>query len=415
MRPVVIILCWAATLAAAVFVGARLTPPAVVGGGVEKTVIVTTVVERLVYDADKRANAADHDGGMPAPDGVTPASGQPIIVSGGSTDAASVLRMKDPASRAQAFARLLAGLTPANARAALEMFLKKGFKTPRQEEEIRMLAEAWAAVDGKSAADFLAGLDHTQRPRDTIRATLAEWAMHDLEGAESWARARTTNQPNPYMIGVIAGAAHVNLARAEQLLYEMPYGRERGDALDYVMAAHLENSSTEAMNWATGIPDPRLEQGAIRRVAAQVALEDPATAANWVVQNSNEEALSYNVSSIARQWSYADAEAAVNWAFGLPAGAAQDAAVAATLPSLAAKDPAAVEKMLVNQPPSKATDPARVRLVREYTVSDPPRAIAWANTVTDPGARDHMTQRIMDSWQRQDPAAAAQFVQPKSP
>lgn len=413
MRSVVITLCWAATLAAAVFVGARLTPPAEVGDEVvEKTVVVTTVVERLVYFAGKNPGATER-GGMTATDGAAGPPGQSLFTPAGSADAAAVLRMKDPASRAQAFAKLLAGLTPANARAMMELFLKRGFKTPRQEEEIRMLAEAWAAVDGKSAADFLAGLDHSQRPRDTIRATLAEWAMHDLEGAESWARARTTNQPNPYMIGVIAGAANVNLTRAEQLLYEMPYGRERGDALDYVMAAHLENGSTEAMNWATGIPDPRLEQGAIRRVAAQVALDDPTTAANWVVQNSNEESLPYNVSSIARQWSYADAEAAVNWAFGLPAGAAQDAAVAATLPSLAAKDPAAVEKMLVSQPPSKATDPARVRLVREYTVSDPPRAIAWANTVTDPGARDHMTQRIMDSWQRHDPAAAAQFVQPK--
>jgi hypothetical protein len=89
--------------------------------------------------------------------------------------------------------------------------------------------------------------------------------------------------------------------------------------------------------------------------------------------------------------------------------------VSATLPSLAAKDPAAVEKMLISQPPSKATDAARVTLVREYTVSDPPRAMAWANTVTDPHSRDHMTQRVMEMWQRSDPAAAAQFVAPKIP
>jgi len=412
MRVGVIILCWIGTLTAAVLVGIKLAPsPENTAGVIQKTVIVTNTVERLVYHTGDKdgpegsaAGATKSDGAAdPASAGFLPAS---------SADAAAVLRTRDPASRVQAFAKLLAGLTAGNARAMMEMFLKKGFKTPREEEEIRMLAEAWAAIDGKSAADFLASLPYNQRPRETIRATLTEWSMHDLEGAEAWARARTTNQPNPYMIGVIAGAANANLARAEQLLYEMPFSRERGDALNYVMGAHLDNGNADAMNWATSVPDPWLKQATIRRVASQVAVEDPASAANWVVQNSSEQSLSYNVSSVAKQWSYADAEAAVSWAFSLPPGQAQDAAVAATLPSLAAKNPAAVETMLLNQPPSKATDPARVRLVREYTVSDPPRAMAWASTVTDPRSRDHMTEHVMESWQKTDPAAAAQFVQP---
>lgn len=415
MRPSLLIACWVATLAASFLVGWGLTPrPEPQVQVLEQTVTVTNTVIRAAEPSGRTAATPGSEAWKDA--GAASAAAFAAAGAGASTaDASAIFRMKDPASRAQAFAKLLAGLSPANAQAIMAMFLKKGFKTTREEEEIRMLAEAWAAVDGKSAVEYLNALPYNERPQNTIRATLAEWAMHDLDAAEAWARSATTNVPNHYMIGVIAGAANVNLSRAETLLYEMPYGRERGDAMAYVAGAHLENGNADAMNWATSVQDPRLEQASIRKVAAQVALTDPLLAANWVVQNSNEEQMPYNVSTLARQWSYSDAEAAANWAFGLPPGPAQDAAIAATLPSLAVKNPQAVEKMLVSQPPSKATDPARVTLAREYTSTDPVRALAWANTVTDPHARDRTTQRIMDTWQKNDPAAAAKFVQPKTP
>ena len=382
----------------------------------EKTVFVTNTAVIARSDAPKVHSAAD-DENAAATNGagvfafLAATSTPPHVASG--ADAAALLKMKDPASRAQAFARLLAGVTPANARAIMELFLKKGFNSPREEEEIRMLAESWGAVDGKSAADYLDSVPHDQRPQLSLRATLAEWAMHDTDAAEAWAKNETTNQPNPYMIGVIAGAANVDLTRAQTMLYEMPYGRERGDAMAYVAGAHLENGNADAMTWATSVPDPRLEQAAIRKVATQVALADPVDAANWVLKNSNPDSIAYNVSTVAKQWSYQSPEDAVNWALGLPAGAAQDAAVAAALPSLVAKDPSAVEKILLNQPATQATDPARITLAKEYSSTDPVRAIAWANTVTDPRTRDHLTQHVMQSWMQTDPAAAAQFMQPK--
>jgi hypothetical protein len=422
MRPLLIAVIWIATLGAAFYIGQKAAhDSASEDRVVEKIITITNIatVARAENTAPGKIGANTENIGTETA-GASDAAAFIAVTSvasrvASSSEADAILRMKDPAARAQAFARLLAGLSPNNARGIMQKFLANGWKTPRAEEEIRMLAETWAAVDGKSAADYIAGLDHNDRPQNTLRGTLAEWATKDLDAAEAWARAATTNQPNHYMIGVIAGAANVDLMRAQTLLYEMPYGRERGDAMAYVAAAHLENGNADAMTWAVSVPDPRLQQASIRRIASQVALTDPAGAANWVVQNSNQDSLQNNVASIAKEWSFQAPVDAVNWAFSLPAGPAQNAAVSAALPELAQRDPAAAEKILLNQPPTQATDPARISLVREYVGTDPVRALAWANTITDPHAKDHITQRVMETWQEKDPQAAAQFLQPKTP
>ena len=424
MRPIFVSTFWIATLAAAFFAGKWIQPSVPPPQVSERIIVVTNEVaaapnrENLETEknlaAENLARAAREAAATNIVAFAAPTSAVARADFASSAEALAVLRIKDPALRARAFARLLDGITANNAKDIFQTFLSKGWDSPRAEEQIRMIAENWAAVDGKGAADFIASIPHDERPQNSLRATLTEWAMRDLDGAEAWAKAETTNQPNPYMIGVIAGAANVDIARAENMLYAMPFGRERGDAMAYVVGAHLQNGEADAMNWALSVPDPRLEQAAIRRVASQVAIQNPAQAAAWVLQNSNKDSLQNNVSEIARQWSDQAPADAVNWAFALPAGPARDAAISSSLPALAQQDPATVEKLLANQQPTQVTDSARMRLAKDYSGNDPIRAIAWANTVTDPHARDHMTQHIIANWQQRDPQAAAQFLQPKT-
>lgn len=424
MKKVIFALVWVVSLGAAYFLGRFVAPVVVREVEIVREVPVQSPVSVAPTPAVATAAKADAavDGSSAAVDTAAglEKNGVVAFVSAGerkistTSDASSVMRTKDAVERARAFARLRDGMTAENSRTILEMFLAKGFSTPREEEEIRMLAESWAAIDGKSAVDFLNGIDHSKRPENTIRASLAEWAMKDPDAAEAWARGATTNQPNYYMIGIISGAANVDVARAERLLYEMPYGRARGEAMQYVAGAHLERGLSDAMNWATSVPDPRLEQAAIRRVAAQVAVQNPRQAADWVLANSNEEQMQYNITEVSRQWSYSSAEDAANWAFALPKGPAHDAAVAAVLPRLAETKPALVESLLLQYPASRGTDSARLRIARNYTESDPVRALAWANTVSDRRVRDDYTRRIAESWSRRDPAAAAAFLQPKT-
>ena len=326
-------------------------------------------------------------------------------------EAMEVLRIKDPVQRAKALARLLEGLTPQNAADILGVFVANGFKSPREEDEFRMLAEAWAAQDGAAAMNYLTSLEHHQRPDNTMRRSLTEWAIHDVAAAEDWARMQTTNADNRYLIGVVAGAALSDLNKAQQILYSMPYGRTRGEALDYVIAAQMEQGAQSAMNWTATLTDPRLQQGAVRKVASEVIRTDPASAAAYVLNASSEENAADNVAMVAQQWSYKSAQDAVNWALTLPAGSLQDAALAASLPSLAIKNPQAAEQLLTSLPASSATDPAKARLAREYVNTDPVRAVAWANTISDNRTRDHVVQQVMANWQRRDPASAAQFLQ----
>lgn len=414
MRSGVVILVSAAAVIAAFFAGRQFsTAPELRVSVVEKTVTNTVEVVRTNATAEQEFFLARERAAALVATNVAAFSAATSAAEkvSGSPGATAVLNTKDAVLRAQMFAKLCDGMTANSAKEIMQSFLAKGFGTPRQEEEIRMLAERWASLDGKAAADFLQSIPHDGRPQNTLRATLAEWAMRDIDAAAAWARSQTTNAANPYMVGVIAGAANVNLSRAEQMLYDLPFGQIRGEAMAYVAGAHLENGNADAMNWALSVPDPRLQQASIRKVAAQVALTDPAGAANWVVQNSNAEQMENNVSQIARQWSYGAPEDAVNWALALPPGAAHDTAIAATLPALAERNQAAAEKILTSLPSSPATDQARVRIARDYAQTDPVRAIAWANTITEGHARDHVVQRVIEGWQQRDPQAAAKFLQ----
>lgn len=428
MRASLVIACWIATLAASFLVGYRLSPAGSPQDSEQTTIAAlataatekpapTTVPEAPAVEAaetKQESAGAGSGGGIVAPV-VAPTmeviTNLQVVHLSGRAEALEILKIKDPVQRVKALAKLIEGMTPQNAADILGVFLANGFKSPREEDEFRMLAEAWAAVDGPAALNYLTALEHNQRPDNTIRRSLMEWAMHDVAGAEDWARQQTTNSDNRYLIGVVAGAALADLNKAQQLLYSMPYGRTRGEALDYVVAEYMDQGAAAAMNWTQTITDPRLQQGAVRKVASDVARTDPAAAAAYVANFSNEETAPGNVAMVAQQWSYKSAQDAVNWALSLPAGAMQDAALSASLPSLAIKNPAAAEQLLNTLPASSATDPAKARLAREYVNTDPVRAVAWANTISDVRTRDHVVQQVMGNWQRRDPAGAAQFLQ----
>jgi hypothetical protein len=417
MRSWIVSVCWAVSLAVAVMAGIRI------GGGLSAS-----------NGASEQANAAPTNAAPAAPavvpsptareeearpvakpeqDDAVVALTAPATKAAPAAvtllDAKGVLTTKDPAQRAFLFAKLVQGLTPANARGLLEAYVQAGFDSPRSQEEFRMLSAAWASLDGPGALEFLKSLSHESRPENTMREALTAWSIRDLNGAEQWARSQTTNAENRYLIGVIAGATQVDMNRATALLYSLPYGRTRGDALEPVIDAYLAQSSSATMNWVSTIPDERLKQGAVPRVAMQMAAEDPKAAADFVLNASDSNTVARNVSLVARHWGFSEANEAVAWAQSLPAGPVQDAALASSLPALAAKDPAAAERMLNTAPASRATDPARMQLAREYAHEDPPRALAWANTLTDPRMRDMTVRRITEEWQRRDPEAAQQF------
>ena len=424
MRTSILAVCWAASLALAVAVGSRLgardhgtvsapgSGPAALEQSAGKSTAAPDEAKPVAAVAAVAQDAVPADavtGSVAiARDAVPVAAGSaPAAVT--ELDAKGVLTSKDPAQRAFLFAKLVQGLTPANARAILESYAKAGFESQRSQEEFRMLAAAWASLDGPGALEYLKSLGHDGRPENTMRESLTAWAVRDLDGAERWARSQTTNAENHYLVGVIAGAAQTDLNRASQLLYAMPYGRARGDALDPVITAYLDQSMAAAANWVATIPDERLKQGAVPRVAMQIAAEDPRGAAEFVMSNSDSNSIGRNVSLVARHWGFSDANEAVTWAESLPAGPVQDAALASALPALAAKDPAAAERMLNAAPASSVTDPARMQLAREYAREDPPRALAWANTLSNQHMRDMTVRRISEEWQRRDPEAAQKF------
>ena len=61
-------------------------------------------------------------------------------------------------------------------------------------------------------------------------------------------------------------------------------------------------------------------------------------------------------------------------------------------------------------PPSAELDPAIQNLSSTMAVNDPPAAMAWAQNVTDPRARQTAMTRVAMRWMERDPASAQQFI-----
>ena len=318
-----------------------------------------------------------------------------------------VMRLTDPMERSKAWLDFINTLDPAEFESVVASFRGQGLTNTRMAEYSMILA-AWAKRDPLQALAYAEANTGNRFARNTILTT---WASSDPDAAIRWAQEHHKGEDgegNPWMIGVIQGIAASDPVRASQLLAEMPFSEERGEAMAALLPHLLAQGADKAQAWAESISDEQLKQGAISRIAETLATKDPAGTAAWLTRNPGE-AAERSMDDVISAWMEQDKDSAIAYYKELPSGPARSNALRGVANSLAMSDPQAAADF-IDEHAADAND----RVYQQFAWSSfgqaPDLAANYIGKITDPREQERMYRRMLDGWLNRDFEAASTWI-----
>jgi len=299
--------------------------------------------------------------------------------------ARTVLGEIDPLRRVASFSRLLSEMDAAEIEEIAADFESMPFERRR---EFNLLLYRWAQLDGESAVAHVQSMEGGGRGRGwNMGSVMSGWASQDPDAAIAWASANSEGTDNPYMTGVIHGVARTDLDRATELALEMPFGRNRGRAVDALLDASLQDGTDHAVAWVQDLPDGDLKYGIMGRLADRVEAVEFNDFAGELMKLPDAE-LATAAEPFLRQWARDDPAAAAGWAEQLPTVEMQIDAMSGVVRSWARSDSSAAGEWLAQFQPSLDMDKVILTYIDRINRRDPQAAAQWATTLTDPDLRD---------------------------
>ncbi|MBK1825946.1 hypothetical protein [Haloferula rosea] len=308
-----------------------------------------------------------------------------------------IMASTDPLTRTQEWLDFVNGLDPDRFEEVVAEFRAKGL-TNGNMTEYAMVLTAWAKVDPLSALDYAKENTGSPFARNTI---LASWAGTDPNGAIQWAESNHDGDgANPWMVGVIKGVVANDPYLATELLGNMPYSEQRGDALTAILPHVLNQGPEAARQWVAGLSDDRLRNGAIQRMAGALAKTDPEGTANWLASTPGDGATGA-MDNVIGTWAREDIQAATSYYQGLPAGELRTSALRGLSNQLAMSDPQAAAS-LIDANPGDASDRVYQQFVWHSFREDPALAANYIGRIENDRERDSTYRRMLEGWLRRD-------------
>ena len=316
-----------------------------------------------------------------------------------STRLFAVLEVGDPLDRMHAFSRLVRRLDAAGLAEALTAFEQLPDGMDRA-QEFNMLLFRWAQLDGTAAAEYAMSLEEGWLGRSALSNALSGWAGRDAEAAITWARANHEGEDNPLLVGVIAGLVDIDGERATEVLATLPYGRQRGRAVDMMLDAKMREGPDAAIAWADRFEEEVLRKGATVRVARRLGNLAPAEYADWALSVAGEDTQREVVGAFAQSWARSDPQGAAAWASGAPGEAVSSQARAGVLRSWIRVDDAAALAWVQEVGTVSEMDHVIRRYVGHHNRSNPETALAWAQQLSNADDRDRWVGQLEQRIER---------------
>lgn len=311
----------------------------------------------------------------------------------------------DPILKREAFAKLLAGLTPEN---ALE--IRQQIEHLDQDDpNFRDFHFAWGKIGGRAAVMHGAETDK----RD-MGPTLAGWASADPAAARAWYDSlQDKGRPNRDGMkeAFVHGLAIADPAKAVDFVMELgKAGDPRSKQMMSIVAEKIIKSggTSAAAAWAAGLPGGDLRGHALYDVSRAMVRDNPAAAAAWATTQTGDKnggAIVYGISS---EWASRDGAAAVKWLDSLTEN--QSTGYGPAMAGWAKADPLAASQHIASMPPSENRNHAIQGLVYTHRWEDPVSSIAWAGQISDTKGRQDALTLAAEAYLRKDPAGAAAWL-----
>ena len=272
----------------------------------------------------------------------------------------------DPLLRQKMFAALLENLTSENARSAF-LALREGRRGGPfgrgGEDQIRLLANAWGRIDGAGAV-----------------AALKEIASEEGENDRDDWRGRG-GRGSGALSGVLAGWATVNGAEASAYLGGIEDEREQRGAAFGVLQGMLVNGVDEAMGFVRNLPDS----------------EDSVRTKGFYMAMVTDEMLEQGL------------DQAKTWVDTVKEPELRTGALARVTMEIMNEDRAEAADWIAQFGDEDAAAPAVNRLADDWANEDPKAVMDWAENLSGK-SKAEAYEEAMQSWARQDPAAAGEYL-----
>lgn len=316
-----------------------------------------------------------------------------------------IVRGENSLERTRALLALIDQLSPGDFEAAVANFRNLGM-TDQRMGEYSLLLTAWAAADPLKALEYAKENTREGFATDTI---LSSWAAKDPDAAVQWAKANFDGtDANPYLAGIIRGISASDPARASELLASMPRSEERAKGLDAFLPHLLQQGTDATRSWIEGLSDEALKNGAMMRVANELANADPAGTASWLMSHPGE-AQQRRMDDVYSAWAQKDQQAALNSLNSLPAGEARTNALRGVITSIATEDPKAAVGML-DRYANDVNDRVVQSVIWHTFGSDPILAASQISRIGNEGERNRMYERAIGNWMENDPGSAQAWM-----
>jgi hypothetical protein len=316
--------------------------------------------------------------------------------------------MGDPLDRQAALMELIKNLSPEHYASLADQY--NGLDHfGNSSGEYAMILRSWAKVDPVGA------LEYTTKQPDSLQQSsivLASWAGRDGAAAERWALENHKGDgPNPWMASVIRGIAINDIAHASELTAAMPYGLERGNAVEAVTRALLMQGKDVAMAYPDSVKDTQLRAGFVAMIADGLLAKggDPQQTAAWLASFPDADVQKRSAGQVGEAMAKYDPAAAQNWVKSLSPEAQSEAIVDMVVP-FSNKNITDTANWISTFSGVPGYDKVIEEFVWSCDVRAPEQSAAWISGITNEQQRNTLYHKMLGDWAKRDPTAVKTWV-----
>ncbi|HCL97939.1 MAG TPA: hypothetical protein DHW77_09255 [Verrucomicrobiales bacterium] len=299
----------------------------------------------------------------------------------------------NPVERRIAFSRLLEGLTHKNAVLIREQITHMSSRAG----EWRDFHYAWGQLAGQASVEF--GQDSKEMD---MAACFSGWASANPRAAMDWYESQPDDSKNRKDIkwAAVHGLSDNDpIFATEYVLNRFENGdKDAGKMINHVASSLLRVGSViDAAQWSENLPEGKLRDTAVGRVARDYAGDDPSKAIAWLTSLPESQGQSKGVGAVFYSWAKSDPEAAVSRINQMGVSPIRDTALAGYAGRIVYQDPAAAIDLANTISNPKSRSDSLVRYGRIYLRHEPEAATQW---LAESGLTADQKKRINSSYKR---------------
>ena len=302
-----------------------------------------------------------------------------------------------------------AELDPEGAYAAAESMGRDGFFARPS------VIRSWASSNPVAASQFFEenadDMGGRRGPGGPAGQIAREWAKQDPVAALDWAQGLEGDAGRQAVGDIFSQLTIDDPARATELAAGLS-GEQQSEAYGSIARAWSREDFDAAEQWINSLPADQRDPAMVQAINS-LSDDDPALAALKVAGLTDQGAIEDAVRSVARDWSQEDPASTAEWLvqqdveeLGWP--------MEETMRNWTNQDPQAALEFVNAQPEGELRDTAASRYINAYRDGDVQESLALATTINDDRERGRSIGTTVARWAREDEAAAMEYLETSS-